>query len=161
MAFGTVESKISYDLFGKMIFRSQRGKRKCDQNTSQYSTPSNRNLQGNWSTSFSVYRGRTHTQTDKQTIISGMKCKVSTMRQAEIIPILFILSFVLLDGLFNSRQIKDRSYFIIEAKMNIFCLLNINGSYSLYLWTICDMIFWLTCSQFDHLTIQLQNLSDL
>ena len=40
-------------------------KRKCDENTPQYSKPSHANLHGNWSTGFSVYRdGQTHTQTD-------------------------------------------------------------------------------------------------
>ena len=41
-------------------------KRKCDKNTPQYSKPSHTNLQGNWSTGFSGYRGwmDTHTQTD-------------------------------------------------------------------------------------------------
>ena len=43
-------------------------KRKCDKNTSQYSKPSHRNLQGNWSTGFSVYRGWTDTQTDGRTL---------------------------------------------------------------------------------------------
>ena len=45
-------------------------KRKCDKNTPQYSKPSHTNLQGNWSTGFSVYRGwmdtHTHTQTDRR-----------------------------------------------------------------------------------------------
>ena len=44
-------------------------KRKCDKNTPQYSKPSHMNLQGNWSTGFSVYRGwmdgHTHRQTDE------------------------------------------------------------------------------------------------
>ena len=45
-------------------------KRKCDENTPQYSKPSHTNLQGNWSTGVSVYRGwmdthtHTHTHTD-------------------------------------------------------------------------------------------------
>ena len=36
----------------------------CDKNTSQYSKPSHRNLQGNWSTGFGVYRGNIDRQTD-------------------------------------------------------------------------------------------------
>ena len=43
-------------------------KRKCDKNTPQYNKPSHTNLQGNWSTGFSVYRdGQTHTHTHTQT----------------------------------------------------------------------------------------------
>ena len=43
-------------------------KRKCDENTPQYSKPSHTNLQGNWSTGFRVYRdGQTHTHTDRRT----------------------------------------------------------------------------------------------
>ena len=41
-------------------------RRKCDKNTYQYSKPPHTNLQGNWSTGFSVYRGWTDTHTDRR-----------------------------------------------------------------------------------------------
>ena len=47
-------------------------KRKCDKNTSQYSKPPHTNLQGNWSTGFSVYGGKTDRQTHTQTDVTEL-----------------------------------------------------------------------------------------
>ena len=59
-------------------------KRKCDKNTLQYSKHSHTNLQGNWSTGFSVYRGwmdrHIHRQTDVIELYIRYYCNAHCLR---------------------------------------------------------------------------------